>query len=434
MKSHISDKQRAPGPDWLASFRSAGALRYEIAGLPTIREEGWRYTDLRAIKNKSMVAATGAGSVENQEAFSSRLIPGLDSHRLVFIDGFFAPELSGTDPLPEGVTLNSLAAELQANPETLQTYLGSCHPESEQYHGLIALNQSRFSDGALLVLQPGCTLDRPIELVFASTGSTQALQLNQPRNLIIAGEGSRATVIDHHVATGEHSKGVTNAITEISLAADAEVEHYKIQQEGGECYHFGGLFVNQEEKSRFTSYSIALGGRLARTDIRSSLKAQGAVCHLNGLYLGKERQHIDHHTEIVHAAPGCKSNEHYKGILDDSARAVFHGRVVVAPDAQQTDAHQQNKNLLLSRNAEIDTKPQLEIYADDVSCSHGATVGQLDEDHIFFLRARGLDEIEARRMLTWAFANEVLEDIPHPSLHEWLEQVISLKLLGDKRG
>lgn len=434
MNPQVSERESEQGSNWLSSFRSAGALRYKVAGLPTIRDEAWRYTDLRAIRNKPLVTTTGAGSVENQESFSSHLIPGLNSYQLVFIDGFISLEFSSIDSLPEGVSLKSLANELEVNPDALQPHLGSCHPKAEQCHGLTALNQSQFSDGALLVLESGLNLERPIELVFVSTGSKEAFELTQPRNMIIAGEGSRATVIEHYFAVGESSKGVTNTITEVRLAADAEVEHFKLQQEGAECYHFGGLFVEQEKRSSFTSYSIALGGRLARTDIRSSMNGEGAVCHLNGLYLGNRRQHIDHHTEVVHAAPGCKSNEHYKGILDNNARAVFHGRVIVAPGAQQTDAHQQNKTLLLCRDAEIDTKPQLEIYADDVSCSHGATVGQLDEDHIFFLRARGLDDVEAHRILTWAFANEVLKEITDLSIHEWLEQVISLKLSDNRDG
>ena len=314
--------------------------------------------------------------------------------------------------------MGSLAAALADDADRLEPLL-ACDVEAFA-SGFEALNAAFWADGAYLDLASGVAIEEPVHLLFIAT---EADVETHPRNIIRAAAGSRVCIIEHYVGS-DSAAYFTNAVTRIVADRNAVVEHYKLQEEAGRAFHIAALHAQQGPASHFTSHSFALGGALSRNDITTRFDAEGCVATLNGLYVAGGRQHMDHHTCIDHAKPRGTSREVYKGVLDGAARAVFNGKIVVRPDAQKTDAHQSNRNLLLSEHAEVDTKPQLEIYADDVKCSHGATVGQLDENQIFYLRARGMDEAAARSLLTFAFAEEIVRRADIAPLRARLEALL----------
>ena len=315
----------------------------------------------------------------------------------------------------------SMAQLLQTEPEYLKSALGSALPESP--HGFTAMNSSFISDGAFVEIGPEVVLDKPIELLFISACSGKD-RLGLPRNLVLCRSGSSATVVERYLSATK-SRSLTNVVTEMVLDSNARLSHYRVVDESADSYHVGGLFAQQDQSSRLDACSVVVGGGLVRNDVLVNLNAPGAAVDLTGLYLARGRSHVDNHTHVVHHTPDGTSRENYKGILDDRSRAVFHGRITVGPGAQQTNSEQSNQNLLLSRDAEVDTKPQLEIYADDVKCAHGATVGQLDDNAVYYLRTRGVGEDEARKMLTLAFAADVLAKIDQPVLKGYLEHCVS---------
>jgi Fe-S cluster assembly protein SufD len=306
----------------------------------------------------------------------------------------------------------------------VQPWLGRLAEDPE--HGFRALNSAFLQDGLFLYVPDGCQLDKPVELCCIQQNDDEEIA-SQPRHLVIAGEGARVTLIERYLSTHE-GRYLTNSLTEVFAQRDARVEHYKLQEESARGYHIGGWLIEQQAGSQVFTHNVALGGAIARTDIRARLEGAGAHCGLTGVYVLNGRQHVDNHTRVEHKVADTSSNEFYKGVLDDRSRAVFHGRVVVHPDAQHTDARQQNRNLLLSDDAEVDTKPQLEIYADDVACSHGATVGQLDEDALYYLKTRGVDEQTARSLLTFAFANEVIDKFELAPLRNYVEHELTNKM------
>jgi Fe-S cluster assembly protein SufD len=393
---------------WLKAARAQGVDRFNALGIPTLRDEDWKYTSLRALASKqySLPASSPA----------SDIAAGGDSeamHRLVFVQGMLDESASTPGDLPEGVTLMSMREALLQG-DTLQSVLRSIMPEKA--NAFAELNNGLFRDGALLKVDAGCHLDKTVELVFISGGEQT---LCMPRNLIMLGAGARASVIERQLSDDD-STGLSNSATEIVLAEDSRLDYNLIQLQGRKSTHIGGTWVQQAGNSHLSTRTITLGGALVRNELNVSLNGEGAHADCTGLFYGRQRQHMDNHTTIRHAAPECTSRQLYKGILDDRARGVFHGRVVVEQDAQLTLAEQQNPNLLLSRDAEIDTKPQLEIYADDVKCSHGATVGELDKEQIFYMQSRGIDMDSARTLLTYAFAAQVVEEIEIDSLREEL--------------
>lgn len=410
---------------WLRALRERAITRFTEDGFPTIRDERWKYTDVAPILRQAFTPALRQPGVLTQQSLDAS-VWNIDAHRVVFVNGYYAPELSAIDAVQSGVSVGGLAAALADRPDALEPYLGRIAPVS---HGFAALNAAFLIDGAYVHVPRGIAIERPIHLVFIAVGAESLLI--QPRNLVVAESGSRATVIEHYFALGEE-RYFTNAVTELYTAADADIEHYRVQQQNAKAFHIGGVHARQERDSRFTSYAIDLGGLLVRNDLCSTLNATGARCALNGLYVADGRSHIDNHTEIDHAKPDGTSREFYKGVLSGRARAVFNGRVVVRPDAQRTDAQQMNNNLLLSEDAEVDTKPELEIYADDVKCSHGATVGQLDEDALFYLRTRALDESTARDLLTFAFVHDVLSRMRLASIRQQLERRLTPRLFGGR--
>lgn len=409
--------------DWLREARAEAIGRFAQQGFPTLRDEDWKYTSVASIEKGrfNVLPAPGAASsasASSAAAVATHALP--DSHLLVFVDGRLDPGLCRRGRLPAGIVFGGLADRLVQDPEGLEESLAVFHPAS----AFSDLNLAFMADGAYIRLPPGATVAAPIQLLFIATEAALAVQ---PRNLVQAAAGSSACIVEHHVALGEAGY-FTNAVTDIVLGPGAGIEHHKLQQESPAAFHIATVNVAQGPKSRFVSGSFALGARLARTGITVALDAEEAICTLDGLYLTDGRQHVDHHTRIDHRSPRCTSRELYKGVLSGASRAVFNGRVVVHPDAQGSDAFQTNHNLLLSENAEIDTKPQLEIWADDVKCSHGATVGQLDEDQVFYLRARGIGEAAARTLLTRAFAKEVIDRVSTMSLQDRLDALLQDKL------
>lgn len=393
---------------WLKASRLQGVDRFNTLGIPTLRDEDWKYTSLRALASKQYSMQASSPSAETASAGEGEAM-----HRLVFMQGMLDETASTPGDLPEGVTLMSMREAL-AQGDALQSVLRSAMPDKA--NAFAELNNGLFRDGALLKIDAGCHLEKPVELVFISGGEQT---LCMPRNLVIMGAGARASVIERQLSDDE-STGLSNSATEIVLAEDSRLDYNLIQLQGKKSTHIGGIWVQQAAGSHLSTRTMTLGGTLVRNELNVSLNGKGAHADCTGLFYGRQRQHMDNHTTIRHAAPECTSRELYKGILDDRARGVFHGRIVVEQDAQLTLADQQNSNLLLSRDSEIDTKPQLEIYADDVKCSHGATVGELDKKQLFYMQSRGIDMDSARTLLTYAFAAQVVEEFEIDSLREEL--------------
>ncbi|MGV0975466.1 MAG: Fe-S cluster assembly protein SufD [Azonexus sp.] len=401
---------------WLQRRRESALASFAASGFPTQRQEDWKYTGVTAIEKSRFDLAMPISNGVSAKQIAAWSLP--DTHRLVFLNGRYQPRWSYVGTLPGGVILSSLIEMLERDPEQLDSRLG----ESEIAYpsGFAALNMAFMSDGAYLHLADGVAVDKPIHLLFIASEANLA---THSRNLLSAGAGSRASIVEQHVAVGEGAY-LTNGITDIVVGRDAEIVHHKLQQESHQASHIAAVNADLGQKSRFTSRSFGLGGALARVDIRVGLNAERAECILDGLYMTDGRQHCDHHTRIDHAEPYGTSREFYKGVLAGASRAVFNGKVIVHANAQHSDADQSNRNLLLSENAEVDTKPQLEIYADDVKCSHGATVGQLDPEQIFYLRSRGVDDESARALLTFAFAEEVVDRVDIPPLRAGLEKLL----------
>jgi Fe-S cluster assembly protein SufD len=412
-------KHRLPGlyVPWLQHTREEAFADFLDMGFPSTRQEDWKYTNVAPIeKSRFAFAAAPAEVCSDVGCVGIQALPG--ARLLVFVDGRCAPELSRVGRLPPGVSVASLSATLEREPERLRDALSA--PAGGYASGFAALNTAFLGDGAFIHLAPGADMEEPLHLLFVAATPGVAAHI---RNVIIAGAGSRACIIEHH-ATVEEASYLTNAVTSIRVDRGATLEHHKLQDESRQAFHIAAIQANLREESHFTSTSFAFGAALSRTAVEVGLNAEHASCSLDGLYLADGRQHVDHHTRIDHARPNCRSREFYKGVLDGASRAVFNGRVIVRADAQHTDAQQTNRNLLLSDQAEADSKPQLEIWADDVKCGHGATVGQLDPDQIFYLQARGIDAATARSMLIYAFAGEIIARVAVASLRQRLEGML----------
>jgi Fe-S cluster assembly protein SufD len=412
---------------WLVRLRRRALDRFAQSGLPTQRDEDWKYTSVAAVAKRpfAVLPAGSASDLVTAREIEALRFGGNPHHLLVFVDGRYAPTLSAIGDLPGGVTLGGFAEALDRAPAMLEPLLGD-----DRHHTIFAvLNTAFMADGLYLHLPRGTPLAEPIHALFISTANDAVAH---PRNVIVAEEGTQACIVEHYAGLNDAGY-LTNAVTQIFAAGNAAIAHYKLQQETPRALHVAGIHAAQNRASRLESHSVALGAVLARNDITTSFDAEGCEATLNGLYLVGGRQHVDHHTRIDHAQPHGTSREYYKGILDGASRGVFNGKVIVHPGAQRTDAHLANHNLLLSKAAEVDTKPQLEIDADDVKCTHGATVGQLDDAQMFYLRSRGVDEAMARSLLTFAFAHDVIERIRIAPLRVRLEQVLFAKLPQGER-
>ena len=401
---------------WLEDQRLKALSQFSEQGFPSSHEEEWRYTNVSAIekkkfsptinKTKNLVDIEWLKLYQLQEAWS-----------VVLVDGHFSAELSSLEDLPVDVLVMGMADALQKLPETLENYINQSVNIDE--NSFIAFNTAWFTDGLFVSVNAKRILEKPIQVLHVAT---QQDVLAATRTVIILDKMAEASIIETYV--GYDNAYLSSTVTEVFVGQNAHLTLYKMQCESEKAYHFGGIYVKQDRDAHFTHHNFAFGALLARSDIHTDLD-HASECELNGLYLGVKRQHIDSHTRINHIKPHGISRELYKGVLDDRARGVFQGRVIVAKDAQQTDSQMNNRNLLLSDDAEADSKPQLEIYADDVKCGHGVTVGQLDEKSIFYLQSRCIDEEAARNILTFAFANEMVDRIKIKVLHEMiLEQVL----------
>ncbi len=410
------------GLAWLDALRRAGIDQFTRTGLPTPRIEDWKYTNLGALEKLSLVPATGSGIA--LELPPTLLPDGQERHRLVFVDGRYRADLCQIGELPPGATLGGLADMLDDEAGWAEAYLGRISGDEDA--PLLALNTAFAGDGLVLRLDDGVTLAAPIEATFLST-ARDGPAIHHPRALIVLRAGASATFVEHHLAAGGETY-FANGACEIVLGEDAVLRHYKLQEEGSEAHHVALTVARLAAGASYDNFSLSLGARLARNEIRLRLDGPGARCGLMGAYLAGGRQHTDSTTIIDHASPDTASREVYKGVLDGKARAVFQGRITVREGAQRIEGHQLNRTLLLSDGAEIDCKPELEIFADDVKCSHGATVGEIDDDALFYLRSRGIPETEARGILVSAFLDEVMDEIADAGVREAFKQRVATRL------
>jgi Fe-S cluster assembly protein SufD len=414
-----------PKSSWLVGLRQAALERFTAHGFPGPKEEDWRFVNLAPFRAREFRLADGSdqGRV-SLDVIAPYLfaIPG--ARTLIFVNGQFVPDLSKVAELPRGVRVASLSAALTSDATLLDQHLGKYAKAEES--GFTALNTALVKDGLFVHVKSGVDAGAPIHAVFLSDGRFDGAATH-PRNFIFAEAGARVSVIESYVGLTEGTY-FTNAVTEAIVGDGAHLEHIKIQRESEQAYHVGTTHIDQGKDSRGVSHSVSFGAALCRNNLDVVLSGPGVEAQMLGLYMGRGKQEIDNHTSLLHAHPNCGTREIYKGILDDRSHGVFNGKIYVTPLAQKTDAKQTNRALLLSDQATIDTKPQLEIFADDVKCTHGATVGNLDLLAAFYLKSRGIGGSLARQILTYAFAAEVLEEIPYPSIRKALEAVVMSRL------
>ena len=403
---------------WLQGVRRTAIERFTALGFPTTKNEDWHFTSVAPIAEADFRAHQAGGDVSREDLVPFRF-GATDWTELVFVNGRFAPELSALDRLPEGIRVADLDSAWEREAELLERYLTRVAGFEE--HAFTALNTAFLRHGAVVHVAKEMVVDRPIHLLFVSDANA-AKGASHPRNLVVVERNAKATVIETHASLGDATY-FTNAVTEIVVAEGATLNHYKVQRESMRAYHVDTTEVRQGRDSHYISFSFAIGAALSRTNIYTHLEGEGCGSTLNGLYMVDGEQHVDHQTLIEHLEPNCFSREVYKGILDGASHGVFNGRVYVHPEAQKTDGKQSNNNLLLSQHARIDTKPQLEIFADDVKCTHGATVGRIDETALFYMKSRGVNATVARQLLTYAFAAEVLEQLEVEEVRVGLEEL-----------
>ncbi|HJQ20754.1 MAG TPA: Fe-S cluster assembly protein SufD [Gemmatimonadaceae bacterium] len=414
-------------PSWVNKLRKHGMESFESLGFPTTKNEDWHFTSVSAIAEQDFTfVAASTGDVEASDVDAFRFAP--DWHTAVFVNGRFAPRLSSLHGLDAAVKFYPLADAWTSVPE-LTKRVGTIVARREK-HAFTGLNSAFMPDGAVLHIGRDAAPAMPIHLVFLSDANA-AKTVMYPRNLIVAERGSRATVVESYVSLGD-AVYFTNAVTEVMVGDGATLEHYKVQRESRRAFHVGTVEAEQARDSHYISFSFAAGAELSRTNIYTNLNGEGCGSTLNGLYMLDGDQHCDHQTRIEHAQPNCFSREVYKGVLDGRSHGVFNGKVYVHPVAQKTDGKQTNNTLLLSKDAQVDTKPQLEIFADDVKCTHGATVGRLDDVALFYMKSRGVNAETARRLLIYAFAAGVLESIAQAEVRQALERVTLERFVKDE--
>jgi Fe-S cluster assembly protein SufD len=405
LESFTSFDKKAEGRNlpWLRKLREDAFARFCSTGFPTTHDEDWRFTNVAEIARTSFALATGASEIAEKDLKPWRMESA--AAQLVFIDGQFARQLSRIGTLPKGVAISGLKEAIAQGSKAVESHLGRYL--DTQRDPFSALNTAFVEDGAFVHVSRGVSLEAPVHLMFVSTAADSP-RMFHPRNLIIVDQEAEATVIEEYVSLGGNAD-LCNSATELVAGESANVSHYMIEREHHDAFNVSTLRMQQGRSANVASHSLLLGGGLVRNNVHPVLAGEGGECLINGLFVGNGHQHLDNYMHVEHASPHCGSRQFYNGILDGHAHGVFHGRIVVHKDAQKTDAKQTNRNLLLSDNAQIDTKPQLEIYADDVKCTHGATIGQIEENALFYLRSRGIEEVSARRMLLMAFAGECLD-------------------------
>jgi len=461
--SFLEHERKLAGSDqnWVVNLRREAIERFAELGFPTTKHEEWRFTNIAALAATPFEPAAPVESAAVAHQLAQSPFADLGCPRLVFLNGRYAPELS--DPVPAGVKAGSLRAALAEGSPVLERYL--TRYAHFQKHPFVALNTAFMEDGALVEIAKDAVLEKCIYLLYVSVPDGQPA-VTHPRNLILAGRGAQATVIEGYLSlenrnskietrksksgsrnpepqTGDQNQGpsfdfrvsnfgksayLTNAVTELVADDGAIVNHYKVEQESESAFHVATLVFHQARSSTVNTCTIQFGGKLVREEVRNVLDGEGAESTFNGLYVISGEQHVDNHTTLDHAQPHCASREFYKGVLDGHAHAVFNGRIIVRQDAQKTDSKQSNKNLLLSADAVIDSKPQLEIYADDVKCTHGATIGQVDQEAVFYLRSRGIGLDDARSILVQAFASDIIGRVKYEPLAARLRDSLTARL------
>ena len=419
------DERPRGGSRWLQDLRDHAASRFVELGFPTVRDEEWRFTNVAPIATSEFKLAPQARL--DGEALNA-LIYAAAPFRAVVINGRFSPELSKVATLPKGVHFGSLATAFSEHADVVGRYLGQLADPNER--SFTALNTAFAQDGTFLSVPDGAIVEQPFQILYISTSESSVATMTHPRSLLVIGDRAQVQIVETYASASAH-KHFTNAITELVAGEGSIVDHYKIEEESIDAYHIASMHIHSTRSSTVSTQAFTLGGKFVRNDINAVLDGEGAECTLNGLYLADGDRLVDTHTTIDHAKPHCPSHEIYKGILGGKARAIFNGKIIVRQDAQKTDAKQTNRALLLSDAATINTKPQLEIFADDVKCTHGAAIGQLDEDALFYLRARGLTFLEARDMLIHAFAGEVIERVRLEPLRHALEKELYAQLARD---
>ena len=406
--------------DWFSKQRQSAFNIFQESGFPSTRKENWKYTDVKPITKKLFSNITNSNVVISDNEIDAILFKELECIELVFVNGAYSEKYSNIKNLPNKLTIRNMANAFVNDEDFLKKHLSQY--VNDDSSSFVTLNTAFIQDGVYINVPSDLTLERPISITYISKDNSNIFATH-PRNLIFMGENSKATIIENYIGIDD-ANYFTNAVTETSLSQGASLKHYKIQQESSNAFHIGSLNTSQNKDSRFESHSISIGGTLVRNDINARLNKEGAEIMMNGLYMTDNAQHIDNHTRVDHFKPLTQSNQNYRGVLNGKSRGVFNGKVVVHPQAQKIEAYQNNANLLLSDDAEIDTKPELEIYADDVKCNHGATIGQLDNDMLFYLRSRAIDEQTARSLLTYAFADEIINNISFQSIKNKLEHLI----------
>ena len=412
---------------WLRTLRREAIGAFVARGFPGAHDEDWKYSRTTALEKRAFTLGASVTAVDAARV-QAVVHEEFAEQRLVFVDGRYRAEWSRLDDLPRGVRVQNLAEAL--NEHALGLVDAFNHGVELTRHPFALLNLAFAEDGVYLVIEKGVMLERPLQVVFIATAALGG-HVTHPRIVIAAQEGSRMTLLERYVALDDTAY-FTNAVTTLCLGNNAQIEHVRMQDEAGKAFHISSVHVQQQRDSRYVSHAISLGGVWSRNDIDVQLTAPGVECTLNGLYMADGHRHIDTHTRIDHQQPHGTSREFYKGVLDGHSRGVFNGKVVVHAHAQKTDARQGNHNLLLSDQAEADSKPELEIYADDVKCAHGATVGQLAADAVFYLRSRGMDEQAARSLLTYAFAGEVVDRIELPAIRAHVQRSLIERLPGGR--
>lgn len=409
---------------WLAADRGDAQARARARGMPDARQEAWRYTSLKALAERDFAPRLEPPLGISRGDLEGAVIAGLEAQRAVLVDGWFMPQLSDLSALPPGVRAGSLRSILAEDPDAVACHLNKLAKDSDRL--FTDINTAAMEDGFVLLLDAGVRVEQPIEVLHLSVGSDRP-RVAQPRLLVALGEGARALLVERY-ASIDDPQSCTNTVLELFLEQDSELDHYRIQTESTRAFHICGFHLRQAANSRYKGLNLGLGATWSRTDLGVQFAGPGAEAHLDGLFLAGDGQLMDYHLDVDHRIGHCASRERFKGILYGKGRAVFDGRVHVARDAQKTDAHLSNKNLILSRSAEVDTKPQLEIFADDVKCSHGTTVGQLDPQALFYLRSRGIPQASARRMLCLGFAGEIIDAIGPEPLREYAAAQVGLRL------
>jgi len=401
----------------LNSIRETASQAFEARGLPTTRDEDWKYTDLSRI-SALLGDQWWQVTAKKEMQTTGFAIPELDAYTLLFVNGHFDAEASD---LPGSITITTLASLIQDEPEKAVELI-AYQADAPLSSGVVAANSALASDGACICVPDNLKLDKPLYILHLNSGGTSHM-----RTGISMGKSCEIQIIEHF--SGDHDEaGVTNSVTAIRLDENSTCEHYRLQMEAAKQCHLGRVEISQKRDSSYTLHATELGGMLSRVDVVNELQEPGSRTELNGLFVASNRQHIDHHTRIDHNAPHCVSRENYRAVLDGRSHGVFNGKIVVAEGAIKTDSAQHNANLLLSKHAEIDTKPELEIFNDDVKCAHGVTVGQLDKNQLFYLKTRGISGEEAKQMLTFAFADEILAKMSNQTVRRYVEEAAFAKL------